>query len=79
MKNNEIYRRIKGTGSICGCGKVLVPFIQNNQQVGVTHSSIEDEDFHLWFFTGRGYNLETNEYEEGFNPYPNQKPFKDLF
>ena len=65
-----LLRSLRGNGQVCGCGKLLTPLHNaEGKRIGVTHETIEDEDYHIWYFTGRGYNPETNEYEEGFNPY----------
>lgn len=66
----ELLKRLRGQGSVCACGRLLSPvFDSTGKQIGMTHRGPGDEDYHIWYFTGCGLNPETNEYEEGFNPY----------
>ncbi|WP_312698188.1 hypothetical protein [Sphingobacterium mizutaii] len=36
----------------CSCGRMLIPiYDKNGKRIGVTHETIEDEDYHLNFWT----------------------------
>lgn len=52
----KILKKIRGTESMCGCGKALTPIFLNGKRIGSTHITQEDEDFHCAYFTGKTIN-----------------------
>ncbi len=65
-----VLAKLRGKGMVCACGRILEPLLDSNgKQLGLLHKTYEDEDYHIWYFTGSGLNPATNEFEYGFNPY----------
>ena len=65
MKQNaqNLLESLRGGKWICGCGKVLSPlFNAEGKRIGVTHKSVEDDDWHNAYFSGiRIIALEVND------------------
>lgn len=51
-KTEEVLSELRGTKTTCGCGRPLVPCLdENGKQIGVTHTW-EDDDWHMEYFSG---------------------------
>lgn len=61
---NQLLQSLRGKGTICGCGKPLVPVIVEGVQIGVTHETAEDDDYHCSYLGGLVVEIDNHEREE---------------
>lgn len=50
MNPADVLQQMRGIGEVCGCGRELMPSMVDGKQVGVEHTTLEDEDYHMEFF-----------------------------
>ena len=46
----KILNKIRGCDKVCGCGKLLIPVMENGKRIGVTHKTYEDDEYHMNFW-----------------------------
>lgn len=71
-------------GTMCGCGRFLVPVLRDGRQIGVTHTE-EDDEHHVAYFAGMtvvdsrpGESPAKSQESENTNDTDRQHPPKDF-